>query len=45
MIDVIKDFAEKASKKMMSYLKEDKIFEKENINSFLRGISFNAPVT
>ena len=36
MTDVIKDFAEKVSKKMMSYLKEDKIFEKENINSFLK---------
>ncbi len=36
MTDVIKDFAEKASKKMMNYLKEDKIFEKENINSFLK---------
>ena len=36
MTDVIKDFAEKASNKMMSYLKENKIFEKENINSFLK---------
>ena len=36
MTDVIKDFAEKASNKMMSYLKENKIFEKENIDSFLK---------
>ena len=36
MTDVIKDFAEKASNKMMRYLKENKIFEIENINSFLK---------
>ena len=36
MTDVIKDFAEKASKKMMDYLRENKSFEKENINSFLK---------
>jgi hypothetical protein len=36
MTDVIKDFAEKASKKMMDYLRENKSFEKENINSLNR---------
>ena len=36
MTDVIKDYAEKASNKMMRYLKENKIFEIENINSFLK---------
>ena len=35
MTDVIKDFAEKASKKMMDYWRENKSLEKENINSFL----------
>ena len=34
MTDIIKDFEQKASGKVMSYLRSDKNFEKENINLF-----------
>ena len=34
MTDVIKDFAEKASNKMMHYLRNNRDFEKENILTF-----------
>jgi len=34
MTDIIKDFEEKASGKMMKYLREHPEFEKENIDSF-----------
>jgi hypothetical protein len=34
MTDIIKDFEQKASGKMMSYLRSDKNFEKENVNIF-----------
>ena len=34
MTDVIKDFAEKASNKMMHYLRNNKDFERENILTF-----------
>ena len=34
MTDIIKDFAEKASNKMMNYLRNNKDFEEENILTF-----------
>ena len=39
MTDVIKDFAEKASGKMMTYLKKNKSFERKNIKIFLEELS------
>ena len=39
MTDVIKDFEQKASGKMMSYLRTDKEFEKENIKIFREEIN------
>ena len=36
MTDVIKNYTEKDSKKLMSYLKKNKPFEQENIESFLK---------
>ena len=34
MTDIIKDFQQKSSGKMMSYLKTDKAFEEENVKTF-----------
>ena len=39
MTDIIKDFEEKASGKMMSYLKANKSFEEENVNIFRKEIN------
>jgi len=36
MTDVIKDFEQKISGKVISYLRHNKLFEKENIESFLQ---------
>ena len=47
MTDIIKDFSEKVSGKMMKYLKENKDFEKENIVSFeqeLKDIGAKNPI-
>lgn len=47
MTDVIKDFEEKASGKMMSFLKKDKEFERENIEKLrqeIRILGFTNPV-
>jgi len=40
MTDIIKDFEELSSGNMMSYLKENQDFEKENIQSFLDELYF-----
>jgi hypothetical protein len=40
MTDVIKDFEEKASGKMMSFLKKDKEFERENIEKLRKKFVF-----
>ncbi len=34
MTDIIKDFQQKSSGKMMSYLRNDKVFEEENVKTF-----------
>ncbi len=39
MTDIIKDFEQKSSGKMMSYLKTDKVFEEENMKIFRGEIS------
>lgn len=47
MTDIIKDFEEKASKKLMEYLKENKNFEKENIETFeqeIKDINSDNPI-
>lgn len=47
MTDIIKDFSEKVSGKMMKYLKENKDFEIENVKSFeeeLKDIGSDNPV-
>ncbi len=39
MTDIIKDFEQKASGKVMSYLRTDKLFEKENVRVFREEIN------
>ena len=39
MTDIIKDFEQKASGKMMAYLRQNKSFERENLEKFKRELS------